>query len=178
MDTREFQRLQTEEKARAREKKADRFWQAFRLTEHGRVKSTLLLNSFCLCVVFAAVYFAAFYYLVDVLHPLVSGKSVWIINLTEALIPAIAGTAVCCLSSLLFRDKRIVPMTYLWMLALSLACLVTMLLLLGGDHRAQLLFLQFFLLFVPAPVLLGGGVSLVLYSRHRKKKTSAISAER
>lgn len=178
MDTREFQRLQTEEKARAREKKADRFWQAFRLTEHGRVKSTLLLNSFCLCVVFAAVYFAAFYYLVDVLHPLVSGKSVWIINLTEALIPAIAGTAVCCLSDLLFKNKQMLPVTYLWLLALALACFITMLCLLRGEPQAQRLFLQFFALFVPAPVLLGGGVSLFLYSRHRKKKTSAISAER
>ena len=39
-------------------KAADSFWSAFQMTENGKVKSTLLLYSFCLCWVFIAVYAA------------------------------------------------------------------------------------------------------------------------
>ena len=35
---------------------ADKFWGAFQMTENGRVKSTILLYSFCLCWVLLAVY--------------------------------------------------------------------------------------------------------------------------
>ena len=53
--------LHRAEQEKARAQKADSFWNAFRLTENGHVKSTLLLNSFCLSILFLAVYFAAFY---------------------------------------------------------------------------------------------------------------------
>ncbi len=33
---------------------ADKFWGAFQMTENGRVKSTILLYSFCLCWPFTA----------------------------------------------------------------------------------------------------------------------------
>ena len=54
-------------------KAADSFWSAFQMTENGKVKSTLILYSFCLCWVFIAVYFAAFAFLLDPLDALVSG---------------------------------------------------------------------------------------------------------
>ena len=54
------------EKEQAR--RVESFWDAFRLTENGHVKSTLLLNSFCLSILFLAVYGAAFFLLTDPIH--------------------------------------------------------------------------------------------------------------
>ena len=48
---------------------ADSFWSAFQMTENGKVKSTLLLYSFCLCWVYIAVYFIAFAFLLDPIAP-------------------------------------------------------------------------------------------------------------
>ena len=47
---------------------------------------------------------------------------------------------------------------------------VAMLIILRGDAQAQMLFLQFFGLFVPAPILLGGGLSLWLYRRYQRRR--------
>lgn len=170
MQTNEFQQLKREERSRERGKKADRFWRAFLMTENGKVKSTLLLNSFCMSVVFFAIYVATFGFLVDPIHSLVSGLPVIVINLIEALVPALAGTAVCSLTWLIFKEKRMMLATYLWLTLLAVACFITLLVLLRGDGQSQKLFLQFFALFVPAPILLGGGVSIYLYQNDRKRK--------
>ena len=67
-------------------------------------------------------------------------------------------------------EKRMLLSAYLWLAALAVACLVAMLIILGGDFQAQMLFLQFFGLFVPAPILLGGGLSLWLYRRYQRRR--------
>ena len=77
---------------------ADSFWSAFQMMENGRVKSTLMLYSFCLCWVFAAVYGAAIALLIGPLHMLMAGSPVFLENLVTALVPAVLGTAVCCLT--------------------------------------------------------------------------------
>ena len=51
---------------------ADSFWSAFQMMENGRVKSTLMLYSFCLCWVFAAVYGGAIALLIGPLHTLMN----------------------------------------------------------------------------------------------------------
>ncbi len=165
-----IEQLKREERARTNRKKADRFWQAFALTENGKVKSTLLLNSFCLCLVMMGVYFGAFALLVGPLHTLVGGGPIWWVNLVEALVPALAGALVCGLAGVVFREKRLLPAAYLWLLVLAAACFVTMLILLRDDRQSQLLFLHFFALFIPAPLLLGGGWSLLLYRRYQKRR--------
>lgn len=152
---------------------ADSFWSAFQMTENGKVKSTLLLNSFCLCAVLIAVYAAAFVFFIDPLHALTADAPILIDNLAGSLVPSIIGTAVCGLTWMLFKEKRTLPMAYLWMLALAAACLITMLILLRDEPQATVLFLQFFVLFVPAPILLGGGLSLFLYNRYRKNRPPA-----
>lgn len=168
MQSKEFQQLQKGEKSRDQKSRSERFWRAFLFTEGGKVKSTLLLYSFCLSIAFAAVYFGAFYFLLDGLHALVEGKPLVVVHLVESLVPALVGTTLCSTVWLFSRGKRLLMATYLWMGTLALACLVTMLLLLKGDAQAQTLFLQFFVLLVPAPVLLGGGCAFLLYFRHRK----------
>lgn len=177
MQTHGYDTLEREERARGRAEQTESFWQAFRLTENGKVKSTLLLNSFCLSVVFLGIYAAAFIFLVEPIHALISGGPPAVVNLVEAVVPALVGSVLCCLTWPLFREKRMLPATYLWLALLSLACLVTMMCMLWGERQALGLFLQFFLLLVPAPVLLGLGMSGFLYYRHWKRRRPAQPAE-
>ena len=134
---------------------ADSFWSAFQMMENGRVKSTLMLYSFCLCWVFAAVYGAAIALLIGPLHMLMA---------------AVLGTAVCCLTWLLPGDKRKLPAAYLWLTLLMLACLIALLVLLKGEQGAQILALQFFGMFVLVPLIMGDGMSILLFYRYWKHK--------
>ena len=147
---------------------AERFWSAFQMTENGKVKSTLLLYSFCLCCVFLALYGLTFAFLVPPIHRLTAGLPVFAVNLAEALIPSGAATAVCGLVWLLPGDKRLLPASYAWLAALVLACLVTMLVLMEGEATG--LVLQFFALYTLAPLAMGGGLSAFLYHRRRSAR--------
>ena len=149
---------------------ADSFWSAFQMMENGRVKSTLMLYSFCLCWVFAAVYGAAIALLIGPLHMLMAGSPVFLENLVTALVPAVLGTAVCCLTWLLPGDKRKLPAAYLWLTLLMLACLIALLVLLKGEQGAQILALQFFWMFVLVPLIMGDGMSILLFYRYWKHK--------
>ena len=147
-------------------KAADKFWSAFQMTENGKVKSTLMLYSFCLCWVFLVVYGLCFALLNPLLDGLLSGLPVAVINLVEALVPAAAGTAVCCLTWLVPGDKRLLPVTYLWLTLFMLACLVALIILMGWDSVP--LVLQFFGMFTLAPLVLGISSSLILYHNRRR----------
>ena len=149
---------------------ADSFWSAFQMMENGRVKSTLMLYSFCLCWVFAAVYGGAIALLIGPLHTLMNGAPVSLENLVTALVPAVLGTAVCGLTWLLPGDKRKLPAAYLWLTLLMLACLIALLVLMGGEQGAQILALQFFGMFVLVPLILGDGMSILLFYRYWKHK--------
>lgn len=155
--------LHRAEQEKARAQKADSFWNAFRLTENGHVKSTLLLNSFCLSILFLAVYFAAFYLLTDPIHHLLSAAPRAVENLANALLPAAVGTAACALAQL-FCHPRTVLAAYLWLLVLALASLIAMLLMLRGQEGTSL-FLSLYTMLVPAPLVLGIAVSLWLLRR-------------
>lgn len=162
--------LNEEERKREKASKADRFWNAFQMTENGKVKSTLLMYSFCMCIVFVAVYGGAFALLIDPLYVVTKSWPVAAGNLVTSLIPSIVGTLICCSTFWLFKERRTVPCAYLWACVLALACLVTMLILLWGETKAILLLLQFFGLFIACPVLIGGAVSLFLYRRWKKSR--------
>lgn len=151
-------------------KAADKFWSAFQMTENGKVKSTLLLYSFCLCWVFILVYGLCFALFTSPLDALLkpSGLPVAAVNLVEALVPAIAGTAVCCLTWLLPGDKRLLPAAYIWLALLMLACLIALVILMGLESTG--LILQFFGMFALAPLLLGVGSSMLLYYQYLKKR--------
>lgn len=158
-------------------KAADSFWSAFQMTENGKVKSTLLLYSFCLCWVYIAIYGGAFFLLLDPLHALVSGAPGIVVHLVEALVPAAVGSVVCMLPWPLVKDKRVIPSSFTWMFLLSVACLIAMLVMMKNEPEARLLFLQFFVQAVPAPIVLGGGLSAVLYRHHLKHPPAAKEAE-
>ena len=154
------------EKNIERAEKADKFWSAFMLTKDGKVKSTLLLNSFCMCVVLIAVYAGCFVLLASPMETLTQAAPVWAKNLVGTLVPSALGSVICLLTFPLFKERRTIPCAYLWLLVLTLACLVTMVILLWGEQTAMVLMLQFFLLFFAAPILIGGTGSLLLYRRY------------
>lgn len=155
---------------------ADSFWSAFQMTENGRVKSTLLLYSFCLCCVFIAVYAGAYILLLDPLNAVFSGAGL-AAHVAESVIPAAVGAVVCALPWPLLKDKRILPASYTWMLALGAACLIAMLVLMRDEPEARGLFVQFFVQAVPAPILLGGGLAGVLYHRRPRKAPAPQASE-
>ena len=151
---------------------ADSFWGAFRMTENGRVKSTLLLYSFCLCWVLLALYggcYALFNPWLDGLFQ-GSGLPVWLISLTETLVPSAVGTAAASLAWLLPGDKRLLPAAYLWLTLLLLASLIALIVMMGWESVG--LILQFFGMFVLAPLTLGLGASLLAYYLIWKKRSA------
>ena len=158
-------------------KAADSFWSAFQMTENGKVKSTLLLYSFCLCWVFIAVYAVLFVFLLDPLDALVSGAPGLVVHVVEAVVPALVGAVVCALPWPIIKDKRIIPASYTWIFLLSMACLIAMLVMMKDEPEARNLFLQFFVQAVPAPILLGGGLSAILYQRYMKNPSAAEKAD-
>ena len=170
MKSRDYERIRQEERERNIKKKADSFWNSFQMTEKGKVKSTLLLYSFCVAFVYGAVYVMCYGLFVMNLHPLLAGLPPVLVNLVEALIPTVVGTALCSLTWPVSQEKRTMPAAYLWLALLCAAMLITMLILLREDSQAQLLFLQFFCMFVPAPLAAGGGLSVFLYRRYLKRK--------
>ncbi len=150
---------------------AESFWGAFQMTENGKVKSTLLLYSFCLCWVFLAVYGVLDFLLLGPLDMLTAGLPVFAANLIEGLVPSAVGAAICSLTWFLSRtEKRLLPAAYLWLFLLMLACLITLLIYSSGEQELQLLILQFFGMFVLPPLVLGGGSSIFLYYRYWKNK--------
>ena len=155
---------------------ADKFWGAFQMTENGRIKSTILLYSFCLCWVLLALYGGCYALLIDPLEAMLQGMPVPLINLAETLVPAAAGTAVASLIWLLPSDKRLLPASYVWLTLLMLVCLVTLVILMGWGYAG--LILQFFGMFVLAPLALGLGASLLAYYQYWKKRPAAGEPER
>lgn len=152
---------------------ADSFWGAFRMTENGRVKSTLLLYSFCLCWVLLALYGGCFALFNPWLDGLLaqSGLPVWLVSAIEALVPSVVGTAVASLVWLLPGDKRLLPAGYIWLTLLLLACLIALIIMMGRESVG--LILQFFGMFVLAPLVLGLGTSLLVFYLYWKKRPPA-----
>lgn len=155
---------------------ADSFWGAFQMTENGKVKSTLLLYSFCLSWVLLAVYGGCFALFNPRLDGALQGLPVGLITVIEALVPAAAGTAAGFLAWLLPGDKRLLPAAYIWLTLLMLACLIALMIMMGWDSAG--LILQFFGMFVLAPLALGLGASLLAYYQYWKKRPAAGEPER
>lgn len=149
-------------------KAADQFWGAFQMTENGKVKSTLLLYSFCLCWVLLVLYGGCFALFNPWLDRLLQGAPVGLISLAEALVPAAAGTAIASLAWLLPGDKRLLPAAYIWLALLMLACLIALLVMMGWENAGWVL--QFFGMFVLAPMVLGLGTTLLAYYLYWKKR--------
>ena len=103
------------------ETKADKFWNIFLFTKNGKVKSTLIVNSFSLSILFLVIYGLSYFMLIDPLNDLISTHiSTSLASLVESLVPALLGSALCCSFFFIFKDKRLVPAGYIWLLLFSL----------------------------------------------------------
>lgn len=149
-------------------KRGDAFWDIFLPTKNGKIKSTLLIYTFCLSILFLFVYILSYLLLLDGLDAMLSGKLplLWV-NVVESLIPAVIGTCFCNLFHFAFADKRLVPVSYVWLLFYAVAA--SLYLLVGSPPEARSTAFQLLMLVVPAPVLTGCSLAAYLYLRHQKR---------
>ncbi len=88
------------------------------LTEDGRPKSTVLLYSFLLALLFLIVSFAAYSILIDVLENAFASASPGVRNAIETVVPGVLSGLVCPLVILAFREdkkKKLVVNAYVWL---------------------------------------------------------------
>lgn len=139
-------------------------WDLFTMVENGKLKSTFMLYSFALALLFLAAYGAAFVLLIDPVHNLLSPLSAGLSAVMECLVPALAGAAFAVLCQKLARDKRLAPAAFAWLTAAAVAIAVILLCAFDRADWGYLfsLILQMFVV----PVLLGGGWTLWIAVRH------------
>ena len=148
--------------------KIDRAFRVLFLDEHGRPKSAMFLYSFCLSLVFFALYATSYALLIDVLEKAMPNASVLWRNIAQSILPGLAASVVCVPLFFVFPDRRLVPVAYLWLAAYALIALVTMALLTSADEFK--IFLYFFAMLVPTGLISGGVASLLLLRRYRKNQ--------
>ncbi len=158
-----------EEPKQNSKKRADAFWNIFLPVKNGKVKSTLVVYSFTLSVLFLAVYAYAYLLLIEPLHDTFSTHMpVWLSNFFGSIIPALIGTALCCSCHFLFKEKRLIPAAYVWLTIYALIVIGFFVFTTTGEELA--LVFSFLMLVIPAPLLSGMGISTYLYRRYRKKE--------
>ena len=151
----------------------DSFFRGLFFEENGKPKSANLLYSFLLAILFLLIYGASYLLLLDPLERAFAGASVAVRNIMEYVIPALVGTVVCLLFTLLPGEKKgLVAGAYVWMAALLIAVMLFELLLIDwSDARTEYgLFMTVVNLPGIASVLTGGVPALLLYRRERKAR--------
>ena len=166
--SRDMDALDKERRHNERKKKWDergkKFWSTFLFTENGKPKSGFLVYTFCLAIAFFAIYYASFYFLVDLIAPLVEGWPVWFGNLISSLCCSAVGLIAGCLLHRWFSDKRLMLGAHLWLVLLAVASVIAMAVMLKGTG-AMGEFMVFFIWFAVIPLCLG---LLVFYRLYRR----------
>jgi hypothetical protein len=86
------------------------------LTEDGRPKSTVLLYSFLLALLFLVVSFGIYVLMIDVLENAFSAASPGVRNAIETIVPGVIAGLVCPLLILVIREKKkLVVNAYVWL---------------------------------------------------------------
>ena len=109
------------------QEKKHTFWDLFTMVENGKLKSTFMLYSFALALLFLAVYAAAFVLLVDAVHAFMSPVSPWLSGVMECLTPAFVSAVAAFLCQKLARDKRLAATAYVWLTVALIAIAVILL---------------------------------------------------
>ena len=167
--------------------KLGRFWRTLFLTETGRPKSTVLLYSFLLSLVFLAIYVAAYAFLVGPIQQIFipDFKSMTLkefsefslahkdlvtwMNVLESLLPGLAGSIVCCGISLLIKDRAVPAGAYIWLVVLLVVVLIAMIPI-AKNAEVYKSFLFFILMYVPVGLLTGTIFTHHRYGVYRKEK--------
>lgn len=146
-------------------------WELFRFTDkNGKMKSGTLVYSFSFAMLFLIVYGGIYYFAIDLLDPLTKSLPVWASDVIAAILPAMVGAVLCALPMKIIEAKKAVPLAYIWLAAFAIVFLIMMTIMLWEDKDALSIFLRLFLLMVPAPIVIGGGLADKLYRYGRKKR--------
>lgn len=153
------------------QRKIDQICRVVFLTEEGKPKSTLLIYSFSLSLLFIAVIMISYWVLLEPLEKTFASSPVWVRNLVEYTVPAIVGCIPCVALSFAFRERmNMVPAAFAWVLVIALISMVTMTFMVDpADWATEY---KLFLAIAGIPMLLssilGVAASQVVYRRRRK----------
>lgn len=162
------------------QRRIDQICRVVFLTEEGKPKSTLLIYSFSLSLLFIVVFLVSYWLLLEPLEMAFESSAVWLRNIVEYTVPAVVGCIPCVGLSFAFREKlNMVPAAFAWMCVIVLIVLVTMLFMVDPADMATEYGL--FMAIAGVPALLSAGLgtvaSQVVYRRRafesRMKKYGA-----
>lgn len=159
------QRRKQERKERwARREKG--FWKAFLFTEDGKPKSGFMVYTFCLSLVFLAVYILGYYLSIELLAEPLAGLPVFLGNLLQSLAASAVGLVLAAALHLLLPDKRLMLGTHLWLALYVVAAVITLAVMLRGTGATGAM-LTFFAWFAGLPLVLGLLVTGLLCRKDR-----------
>lgn len=137
---------------------------SFFIDKHNRRKSTIVLTAFCVGFLFAFLFVALGIALGEPLYTLIRFDSNVATTVVHAILVALAGTVVCCLTFLL-KDKRIAPYSFAG-LAVWLCMFYAAAYLLEGEGRIYMM--KTITMFGLAPVLVGNAITWPIYLRMKR----------
>ena len=137
---------------------------SFFIDQHNRRKTTIALTAFCVGFLYACLFVALSILLAGPLYDTVQLGSAAATTAVHAVVIALVGTAICCLTFLL-QDKRIAPYSFVGM-AVWLCMFYAAALLLEADARSYML--QLITMFGLAPVLVGNAVTWPIYLKIKR----------
>ena len=133
-----MEELQVAKDRSAFQQKIDRICRVVFLTEEGKPKSTLLIYSFSLSLLFIVVFLVSYWLLLEPLEMAFASRAVWVRNIVEYTVPAIVGCIPCVGLSFAFKEKmNMVPAAFAWMCGIALIALVTMVFMVDPADRAM-----------------------------------------
>lgn len=153
------------------QRKIDHICRVVFLTEEGKPKSTVLIYSFSLSLLFMVVFLVSYWLLLEPLEKALQSSSVVLRNIVEYTVPAIAGCIPCVALSFAFKVRmNMVPAAFTWLCVIDLIMIVTMVFMVDRTDWATEYGLFMAITGVPMllSALLGTVASQVVYRRRKK----------
>ena len=153
-------------------RKVDAFARSVFWTKDGRPQSSFLLYAFCLSLLFALLYLAAFLLLLEPIERLFASAPLRVRQIAEYLIPAIIGSVPCVAFFFLTKKHRgMVPVAFLWLAFLMIAAAAAMAFIVDDKQEYGLYWL---IVGIPwaVSVIIGGTAAWTLYIRYLKRVSS------
>lgn len=134
-------------------RKVDEICRVVFLTEEGKPKSTLLVYSFSLALLFIAVYMISYVFLVDAIERMLASSSVLVRNIFEYLVPGVLVSIPCVsLSYLCKKRMNMIAAAYSWLDLIVILAFVGMTF--TADKSDWLTDYSLFLMIVGIPMLI------------------------
>ena len=153
------------------QRKIDHICRVVFLTEEGKPKSTVLIYSFSLSLLFIVVFLVSYWMLLEPLEKALQSSSVVLRNIVEYTIPAVVGCIPCVALSFAFKVRmNMVPAAFTWLCVIDVIMIVTMAFMVDMSDWATEYGLFMAITGVPMllSALLGTVASQVVYRRRKK----------